>query len=164
VVIENAVLWDGAVVHDNSHVTYSIVGRRVEILPRTIVSPNCIVADGVVLGPDVTVPPATRVSLEPPEDDDDVTWSSAAATTMATSAAAAAADDTAAKDAAAAALGAHHVGYLWHSAKEAEDEDEDDEEEDTVRVRKEGVTDYDPVHAYLRTGTAAEPGPAAAPN
>ena len=45
--IENAVLWDGVVVHNNSSITFSIVGHRAEILANTVISENCLLADDV---------------------------------------------------------------------------------------------------------------------
>lgn len=59
--IDESVLWEGATIEAGALVERSILGHRVRAGARSTIR-DCVLADDVVVGPSVAVPPATRAN------------------------------------------------------------------------------------------------------
>lgn len=70
-VVRNSYLFDGAVVGPNCVVEHSIIGSGVQIKERTRVERGCLIADGVVVGPQATLKPFSRLSKRRQDSDDE---------------------------------------------------------------------------------------------
>ncbi|KAG2755999.1 nucleotide-diphospho-sugar transferase [Suillus brevipes Sb2] len=70
-VVRNSYLFDGAVVGPNCVVEHSIIGSGVQIKERTRVERGCLIADGVVVGPQATIKPFSRLSKRRQDSDDE---------------------------------------------------------------------------------------------
>lgn len=69
--VRNSYLFDGVVVGPNCTIEYSIIGSGVQIKERTRVERGCLIADGVVVGPQARLAPFSRLSKRRLEDDED---------------------------------------------------------------------------------------------
>ncbi|KAG2367497.1 nucleotide-diphospho-sugar transferase [Suillus spraguei] len=70
-VVRNSYLFDGAVIGPNCVVEHSIIGSGVHIKERTRVERGCLIADGVVVGPQATLAPFSRLSKRRQDSDED---------------------------------------------------------------------------------------------
>lgn len=68
--LEDVYLWDDVEIGSNVRISKAILGFGVRILDNVVLEPGCIVSDGVVLGPDLTVPAGTRFSCQVQQTDD----------------------------------------------------------------------------------------------
>lgn len=121
VVLDQAYLWQGVRVAAGAQIHQSLLCDRAEVKERVILKPHCVLTSQVVVGPDITLPEGSVISLHPPdaeEDEDDGQFS----------------DDSGAdqekekvklKGYNPAEVGPEGQGYLW----KAEDVDEKEDEE-----------------------------------
>lgn len=121
VVLDQAYLWQGVQVAAGAQIHQSLLCDRAEVKERVILKPHCVLTSQVVVGPDITLPEGSVISLHPPdaeEDEDDGQFS----------------DDSGAdqekekvklKGYNPAEVGPEGQGYLW----KAEDVDEKEDEE-----------------------------------
>ncbi|KAF8969966.1 nucleotide-diphospho-sugar transferase [Flammula alnicola] len=76
--INNSYIFENAVVGEGCSIERSIIGAGVQIKDRSRIPKGCLIADGVVVGPDATLRPFERLSvrrdeadIEADADDDD---------------------------------------------------------------------------------------------
>ncbi|CAM9751250.1 translation initiation factor eIF2B subunit epsilon [Lampetra fluviatilis] len=69
--LEDAVLWDDVTIADGVVVCGSLVCSGASIRQNVRVLPRCVISYGTVVGPDVSLPEGTAVSLHVPRDADD---------------------------------------------------------------------------------------------
>ncbi|KAG1891245.1 nucleotide-diphospho-sugar transferase [Suillus subluteus] len=70
-VVRNSYLFDGAVVGPNCVVEHSIIGSGVHIKEHTRVERGCLIADGVVVGPQAKLAPFSRLSKRRQDSDEE---------------------------------------------------------------------------------------------
>ncbi|KAG2041714.1 nucleotide-diphospho-sugar transferase [Suillus americanus] len=70
-IVRNSYLFDGAVVGPNCVVEHSIIGSGVHIKERTRVERGCLIADGVVVGPQAKLAPFSRLSKRRQDSDEE---------------------------------------------------------------------------------------------
>lgn len=58
-------LWDGVIIDAGVTINQCILGERVHVKENTTIEKGCLIADGVVLGPNAHITPFTRVSARP---------------------------------------------------------------------------------------------------
>lgn len=61
-VIKDSYIWDGAIIEDKCVVEQSIIGSGVCVKSGSKIRRGCLVADGVIMGPNADLKPFTRVS------------------------------------------------------------------------------------------------------
>ncbi|KZT44053.1 nucleotide-diphospho-sugar transferase [Sistotremastrum suecicum HHB10207 ss-3] len=117
-VIKDSYIFDGCHIGRKCVIDQCIIGHGVRIHDRTVLRKGSIVGDGVVLGPDVTIPEFSRISTFPfdEEDDDDDDEEKVVSPKP---------SDAPTK----AVLGAAAHGYLWPPFSEEEDEGADEFED-----------------------------------
>ncbi|XP_060623336.2 translation initiation factor eIF2B subunit epsilon [Anolis sagrei] len=74
VVLDRAFLWNGVSVADGVTIRQSIVCDEAVVKKGVTLNPHCVLTSQVVVGPDITLPEGTVISLHPTdevEDDDD---------------------------------------------------------------------------------------------
>ncbi|KAF5330335.1 hypothetical protein D9619_005811 [Psilocybe cf. subviscida] len=76
--IRNSYLFEGAVIGENCTIERSIIGTGVHIKDNSQVAKGCLIADGVIVGPNADIKPFERLSvrrneadIEADEEDDD---------------------------------------------------------------------------------------------
>ncbi|KAG1803652.1 nucleotide-diphospho-sugar transferase [Suillus plorans] len=70
-IVRNSYLFDGAVIGPNCVVEHSIIGSGVHIKERTHVERGCLIADGVVVGPQAKLAPFSRLSKRRQDSDEE---------------------------------------------------------------------------------------------
>ncbi|KAF9227524.1 nucleotide-diphospho-sugar transferase [Gyrodon lividus] len=137
-VVRNSYLFDGVVVGPNCTIEHSIIGAGVQIKEKSIVERGCLIADGVIVGPQARLEPfqkllRRRQDAEGEDEDEE--------------------DDDADEEADAGEDGDDE-------ADDEDDEDEDDQEEDGSESGEEGVdSDYEEVEANQDPEALAKLGP-----
>ncbi|XP_076973838.1 translation initiation factor eIF2B subunit epsilon [Tamandua tetradactyla] len=74
VVLDQAYLWQNVRVADGAQIHQSLLCDNAEVKERVILKPRCVLTSQVVVGPDITLPEGSVISLHPPdaeEDEDD---------------------------------------------------------------------------------------------
>uniref|UniRef100_A0ABM5G418 Translation initiation factor eIF2B subunit epsilon n=1 Tax=Pogona vitticeps TaxID=103695 RepID=A0ABM5G418_9SAUR len=75
VILDQAFLWNGVCIGDRVKIQRSIICDEAEVKKGVTLSPRCVLTSQVVVGPDITLPEGTVISLHPTdeeeEDDDD---------------------------------------------------------------------------------------------
>ncbi|ERE76668.1 translation initiation factor eIF-2B subunit epsilon-like protein [Cricetulus griseus] len=74
VVLDRAYLWQGVRVASGSQIHQSLLCDKAEVKERVTLKPHCVLTSQVVVGPDITLPEGSVISLHPPdaeEDEDD---------------------------------------------------------------------------------------------
>ncbi|NP_001403931.1 translation initiation factor eIF2B subunit epsilon isoform 2 [Mus musculus] len=74
VVLDQAYLWQGVRVAAGAQIHQSLLCDRAEVKERVKLKPYCVLTSQVVVGPDITLPEGSVISLHPPdaeEDEDD---------------------------------------------------------------------------------------------
>ena len=64
VTISNSFIWGDVTIEDGSTITNAIVCDRAVIKRNTVISDGCVISFGVVVGPDITLPAETKVTLD----------------------------------------------------------------------------------------------------
>ncbi|KAH9484230.1 putative translation initiation factor eIF-2B subunit epsilon [Psilocybe cubensis] len=67
--IRNSYIFENAVIGENCHVEQSIIGAGVQIKDGSRVPKGCLIADGVIVGPNATLQPFERLSTKRDEND-----------------------------------------------------------------------------------------------
>ncbi|KAG1827058.1 nucleotide-diphospho-sugar transferase [Suillus subaureus] len=70
-IVRNSYLFDGAVIGPNCVVEHSIIASGVHIKERTRVERGCLIADGVVVGPQAKLAPFSRLSKRRQDSDEE---------------------------------------------------------------------------------------------
>uniref|UniRef100_A0A4X1UTQ2 Translation initiation factor eIF2B subunit epsilon n=2 Tax=Sus scrofa TaxID=9823 RepID=A0A4X1UTQ2_PIG len=121
VVLDQAFLWQGVRVAAGAQIHQSLLCDNAEVKEKVILKPHCVLTSQVVVGPDITLPEASVISLHPPDaeyDEDDGQFS----------------DDSGAdqekekvklKGYNPAEVGAAGQGYLWKAADMNTEEEEE---------------------------------------
>uniref|UniRef100_A0A8D0UD11 Translation initiation factor eIF2B subunit epsilon n=1 Tax=Sus scrofa TaxID=9823 RepID=A0A8D0UD11_PIG len=121
VVLDQAFLWQGVRVAAGAQIHQSLLCDNAEVKEKVILKPHCVLTSQVVVGPDITLPEASVISLHPPDaeyDEDDGQFS----------------DDSGAdqekekvklKGYNPAEVGAAGQGYLWKAADMNMEEEEE---------------------------------------
>ncbi|XP_045358743.1 translation initiation factor eIF-2B subunit epsilon isoform X1 [Leopardus geoffroyi] len=130
VVLDQAYLWQGVRVAAGAQIHQSLLCDNAEVKEQVTLKPRCVLTSQVVVGPDITLPEGSVISLHPPdaeEDEDDGQFS----------------DDSGAnqekekvklKGYNPAEVGVAGQGYLWKAA------DMNVEEEEELRQNLWGLT------------------------
>ncbi|XP_025769069.1 translation initiation factor eIF-2B subunit epsilon isoform X2 [Puma concolor] len=74
VVLDQAYLWQGVRVAAGAQIHQSLVCDNAEVKEQVTLKPRCVLTSQVVVGPDITLPEGSVISLHPPdaeEDEDD---------------------------------------------------------------------------------------------
>ncbi|GAB1300110.1 Translation initiation factor eIF-2B subunit epsilon [Apodemus speciosus] len=74
VVLDQAYLWEGVRVAAGARIHQSLLCDRAEVKERVTLKPRCVLTSQVVVGPDITLPEGSVISLHPPdaeEEEDD---------------------------------------------------------------------------------------------
>lgn len=71
--IDGAYIWDNVVIEDNCTIKTSIIGKNVHLKAFTNLNSGCLIADNVIIGPNVTLKEATYVGSKPKDEDADLT-------------------------------------------------------------------------------------------
>ncbi|KAL1788641.1 translation initiation factor eIF-2B subunit epsilon [Sigmodon hispidus] len=71
VVLEQAYLWEGVQVAAGSQIHQSLLCDKAEVKERVTLKPHCVLTSQVVVGPDITLPEGSVISLHPPDAEDD---------------------------------------------------------------------------------------------
>ncbi|KAL5529232.1 hypothetical protein ACEPAG_5217 [Sanghuangporus baumii] len=114
--VADSILWDGVQVEQGAIVEGSVLGKGTTILKDSRVERGCLIADGVVVGPNARLGKLSRVSqrIDPDKDDEDDELVEVA---------------TAQTDELRACLGSNSNGMIWPEESEESDEDEDEANE-----------------------------------
>ncbi|XP_004834963.1 translation initiation factor eIF-2B subunit epsilon [Heterocephalus glaber] len=78
VVLDQAYLWRGVRVAAGAQIHQSLLCDHAEVKERVILKPHCVLTSQVVVGPNITLPEGSVISLHPPdaeEDEDDSQFS-----------------------------------------------------------------------------------------
>ncbi|KAF6118439.1 eukaryotic translation initiation factor 2B subunit epsilon [Phyllostomus discolor] len=78
VVLDQAYLWQGVRVASGAQIHQSLLCDNAEVKERVTLKPRCVLTSQVVVGPDITLPEGSVISLHPPdaeEDEDDSQFS-----------------------------------------------------------------------------------------
>nr|KAF6477459.1 eukaryotic translation initiation factor 2B subunit epsilon [Molossus molossus] len=78
VVLDQAYLWQGVRVAAGAQIHQSLLCDNAEVKEQVILKPHCVLTSQVVVGPDITLPEGSVISLHPPdaeEDEDDSQFS-----------------------------------------------------------------------------------------
>ncbi|KAG1756540.1 nucleotide-diphospho-sugar transferase [Suillus paluster] len=70
-IVRNSYLFDGAIIGPNCVVEHSIIGSGVQIKERTRVERGCLIADGVIVGPQARLAPFSRLSKRRQDNDEE---------------------------------------------------------------------------------------------
>ncbi|XP_038671934.1 translation initiation factor eIF-2B subunit epsilon isoform X1 [Scyliorhinus canicula] len=117
--LDQAYIWNNVYIGDGVDICRSVVCSEVEVKPGVILNERCVLAYNVVVGPNVTFPEGTVVSLHlPDEEEDEDEFSDDAAANSTPSKAKA-------KGYNKAEVGSQGVGYIWKVATELECEDDE---------------------------------------
>ncbi|KAM5293120.1 translation initiation factor eIF2B subunit epsilon isoform 2-T2 [Ctenodactylus gundi] len=121
VVLDQAYLWQGVKVAAGAQIHQSLLCDNAEVKERVILKPRCVLTSQVVVGPDVTLPEGSVISLHPPdaeEDEDDGQFSDDSGADQQK-------DKVKLKGYNPAEVGVAGQGYLWKAADmNAEEEEE----------------------------------------
>uniref|UniRef100_H0XEQ4 Translation initiation factor eIF2B subunit epsilon n=1 Tax=Otolemur garnettii TaxID=30611 RepID=H0XEQ4_OTOGA len=74
VVLDQAYLWQGVRVAAGAHIHQSLLCDNAEVKEQVTLKPYCVLTSQVIVGPDITLPEGSVISLHPPdaeEDEDD---------------------------------------------------------------------------------------------
>ncbi|KAI5122066.1 hypothetical protein M0805_006049 [Coniferiporia weirii] len=123
-VVTDSFLWDGVRVEAGCVVEGSVLGKGVTVLRGSRIERGCLIADGVVVGPEARLKALTRVSmrrdlLEGAEDVDDELEDVEAAQTNESR----------------ARLGPESNGMIWPDESAGDDDDDEDEINSRVNQR-----------------------------
>ncbi|TPX32224.1 hypothetical protein SmJEL517_g04659 [Synchytrium microbalum] len=69
VTIDGSYIWDNTEIKAKSRIQQCIIGRGVKIHENVMISRGCIIGSGVELGPNITVPPFSKLSIRPYSED-----------------------------------------------------------------------------------------------
>ncbi|XP_078420488.1 translation initiation factor eIF2B subunit epsilon [Cetorhinus maximus] len=117
--LDQAYIWNNVHIGDGVDIYRSIVCSEVEVKPGVRLNEHCVLAFNVVVGPDISLPEGTVVSLHLPDEEEDEDEFS---------------DDAAANHAPSKAkvkgynqdeVGTQGIGYVWKAAIESENEDDE---------------------------------------
>lgn len=151
-VVRDSVLWDGVRIEAGSVVDGAVLGAGVRVLRGSVVEAGCLVADGVVIGPEARLKRCMRVSkgrkwqtereanaeededseLEEVEEGTSIFFGS----TQSLLSKSICWMPSAQTDRLRACLGAESDGIVWPDAPVDEDEDDDDDDEINSRVNQ----------------------------
>ncbi|XP_030430858.1 translation initiation factor eIF-2B subunit epsilon [Gopherus evgoodei] len=120
VILDGAFLWNGVHVADHVEIRQSIVCDEAEVKEKVKLNPHCVLTSQVVVGPNITLPEGTVISLHSPdeEEEDDDEFSDDSGVNKEE-------NKVKLKGYNKAEVGSEGRGYLW----KADDENEADEEE-----------------------------------
>ncbi|KAJ1087412.1 hypothetical protein NDU88_000584 [Pleurodeles waltl] len=124
VILDRAHLWDGVHVEDGVIITQSLVCDGALVKKGVKLMPRCVLTSKVAVGPDITLPEETVISLHHPEEEeeeDDDEFSDDSADTKD--------EKTKFKAYNANEVGLEGRGYTWKAADLIEDEVEDEDDE-----------------------------------
>eukprot|EP00069_Balaena_mysticetus_P017206 bmy_10429T0 len=71
VVLDEAFLWQGVRVAAGAQIRQSVLCDNAEVKEKVILKPRCVLTSQVVVGPDITLPEGSVISLHPPDAEDD---------------------------------------------------------------------------------------------
>ncbi|KAL5533149.1 GCD6 [Sanghuangporus sanghuang] len=114
--VTDSILWDGVQIEQGAIVEGSVLGKGTTILKDSRIERGCLIADGVVIGPNARLNNLSRVSqrIHPDRDHEDDELVEVA---------------TAQTDELRACLGSNSNGMIWPEESEESDEDEDEANE-----------------------------------
>ncbi|XP_078060676.1 translation initiation factor eIF2B subunit epsilon [Mustelus asterias] len=117
--LDQAYIWNNVCIGDGVDIYRSVVCSEVEVKPGVKLNEHCVLAFNVVVGPNMTLPEGTVVSLHLPdeEEDEDEFSDDAAANYMPSKAKV--------KGYNRDEVGSQGVGYIWKVATESENEDDE---------------------------------------
>uniref|UniRef100_A0A452GWQ5 Translation initiation factor eIF2B subunit epsilon n=1 Tax=Gopherus agassizii TaxID=38772 RepID=A0A452GWQ5_9SAUR len=120
VILDGAFLWNGVHIADHVEIRQSIVCDEAEVKEKVKLNPHCVLTSQVVVGPNITLPEGTVISLHSPdeEEEDDDEFSDDSGVNKEE-------NKVKLKGYNKAEVGSEGRGYLW----KADDENEADEEE-----------------------------------
>ncbi|KAH6584732.1 hypothetical protein BASA60_000827 [Batrachochytrium salamandrivorans] len=68
--IEDAYVFDNVTIGDHCEINKCILGNGVELKDNVILGKGCMIGENVILGPDVTIPPRSKISVTKEEDEE----------------------------------------------------------------------------------------------
>lgn len=68
--IEGAYIWDNVIIEDNCTIKTSIIGKNVIIKASTNINNGCLIADNVILGPNVNIKEISYIDSKHRDEDD----------------------------------------------------------------------------------------------
>ncbi|KAB0391125.1 hypothetical protein E2I00_002189, partial [Balaenoptera physalus] len=71
VVLDEAFLWQGVRVAAGAQIRQSVLCDNAEVKEKVILKPRCVLTSQVVVGPDITLPEGSVISLHPPDAEDE---------------------------------------------------------------------------------------------
>ena len=160
--IEGSFIWDDVIIESGSVVQQSIVCDGAHIRPNVMVSPGCILSYGVVVGPDFSVPPGTRLTTKVLEHSSHVDWEGeeeeggGVVDTPCRSPKRTA--DTVKED-----VGPEGRGFRWHPPKQDAEEDLEDEQEDILEDKWPCTADSSPGSSETTSLSSESPEPVEGP-
>ncbi|XP_067898859.1 translation initiation factor eIF-2B subunit epsilon [Heterodontus francisci] len=119
--LDQAYIWNNVCIGDGVEIYRSVVCNEVEVKPGVKLNEHCVLAFNVVVGPNMSLPEGTVVSLHLPDEDegeDEDEFSDDAAVNHTPSKAKM-------KGYNQDEVGSQGVGYIWKVATESENEDEE---------------------------------------
>ncbi|XP_048720064.2 translation initiation factor eIF2B subunit epsilon [Caretta caretta] len=141
VILDGAFLWNGVHIADRVEIWQSIVCDEAEVKEKVKLNPHCVLTSQVVVGPKISLPAGTVISLHSPdeEEEDDDEFSDDSGVNKEE-------NKVKLKGYNKAEVGSEGRGYLW----KADDENEADEEEQrqslwgpTLNLEEESETESD---------------------
>uniref|UniRef100_A0A8D0L9F8 Translation initiation factor eIF2B subunit epsilon n=1 Tax=Sphenodon punctatus TaxID=8508 RepID=A0A8D0L9F8_SPHPU len=124
VILDRAFLWNDVRIADDVEIRQSIICNEADVKKGVKLNSHCVLTSLVVVGPNITLPEGTVISLHPPdeEEDDDDQFSDDSGVNKEESKAKL-------KGYNEAEVGAEGRGYLWKAEDENEVEVEEEEEQ-----------------------------------
>uniref|UniRef100_A0A671KVD5 Translation initiation factor eIF-2B subunit epsilon-like n=1 Tax=Sinocyclocheilus anshuiensis TaxID=1608454 RepID=A0A671KVD5_9TELE len=71
VTLDRAYIWNRVHIADDVKVKQSVICDNVEVKHRVVLNEQCVLAYNVVVGPDITLPEGTVLSMHHPDEEDD---------------------------------------------------------------------------------------------
>ncbi|XP_019358948.1 PREDICTED: translation initiation factor eIF-2B subunit epsilon [Gavialis gangeticus] len=71
VILDGALIWNRVNVANDAEIRESLVCDEAEVKESVKLKPRCVLTSQVVVGPDITLPEGTVISLHPPDEEED---------------------------------------------------------------------------------------------
>ncbi|KAJ2852683.1 translation initiation factor eIF-2B epsilon subunit, GEF [Coemansia brasiliensis] len=169
--VRGSYLFAGVKVGQNVTIENSILGERVTILDNVVIGRGCLIGDDVTVGPNITIPPFTRIArrpmrlnmgspesmqdeLESDDEDEEIGWAESNTAESNPDGGAHMTEADGQEQFDTQAVGAEGIGYVWANSTTAGtgfasdyEDDEDDMEQRLQRLHTIGSTLADAAHA-----------------
>uniref|UniRef100_W5MB06 Translation initiation factor eIF2B subunit epsilon n=1 Tax=Lepisosteus oculatus TaxID=7918 RepID=W5MB06_LEPOC len=122
VVLDRAYIWNNVCIASNSEIKQSVLCDNVEVKENVILNRQCVLAFNVVIGPSVTLPEGTVVSMHHPDEEDEEDEDEFLSDEAEVSSSQAKAK---LKAFSAAEVGSEGKGYIWRSSNLTEAEEDE---------------------------------------